>query len=332
MTIAERLRSFAYLNAWFWLSTTMVMYNKYVFSNLNFPFPITLVLAHMVFSCTLAFVAVRVLGASERKSISLQDFARRVLPIGVFFAFSLYCYQSAYVYLSVSFCQMLKTALPGVTFFTSVAFGVLGWDLKLFGSIVLICGGVIACTNNEMQFHLLGLIFQVLGLIVESIRLVLSEKLLKGVGLSFNPLQMLYYVAPLSAICLLPPFLFLELPALRVALGEGKSDITAAHLVGNCSVAFGLNLAAFLLIGHTSALTMNVAGVLKDCLMIWLSHQFFGSAVTAAQIVGFAVSVTGVKLYNQRRGELSAAAPASPPPSRGSDQSSPLQRIPQGAE
>ncbi len=37
-----------------------------------------------------------------------------------------------------------------------------------------------------------------------------------------------------------------------------------------------LNLAVFLLIGRSSALTMNVAGVLKDWLLILLSVIMFG--------------------------------------------------------
>lgn len=38
----------------------------------------------------------------------------------------------------------------------------------------------------------------------------------------------------------------------------------------------GLNLSVFLLIGKTSALTMNVAGVVKDWLLIALSVAIYG--------------------------------------------------------
>ena len=37
-----------------------------------------------------------------------------------------------------------------------------------------------------------------------------------------------------------------------------------------------MNMAVFLLIGRSSALTMNVAGVLKDWLLIMLSVVMFG--------------------------------------------------------
>ena len=50
-------------------------------------------------------------------------------------------------------------------------------------------------------------------------------------------------------------------------------------LLSNGTIAFGLNLSVFLLIGKTSALTMNVAGVIKDWLLIGLSALIFQAQV-----------------------------------------------------
>ena len=53
-----------------------------------------------------------------------------------------------------------------------------------------------------------------------------------------------------------------------------------AHIfVSNAAAAFGLNMAVFLLIGKTSALTMNIAGVIKDWLLIALSVLIFKAQV-----------------------------------------------------
>ena len=46
------------------------------------------------------------------------------------------------------------------------------------------------------------------------------------------------------------------------------------------AAAFGLNMSVFLLIGKTSALTMNVAGVIKDWMLIALSVLLFHAEVT----------------------------------------------------
>lgn len=57
-----------------------------------------------------------------------------------------------------------------------------------------------------------------------------------------------------------------------------------------CTVFFlppaGLNMAVFLLIGKTSALTMNIAGVVKDWMLIGLSVWMFNSAVSGLNLLG----------------------------------------------
>lgn len=47
-------------------------------------------------------------------------------------------------------------------------------------------------------------------------------------------------------------------------------------LLCSAAAAFGLNIAVFMLIGKTSALTMNVAGVVKDVLLVYLSVAVYG--------------------------------------------------------
>ncbi len=49
-----------------------------------------------------------------------------------------------------------------------------------------------------------------------------------------------------------------------------------------------------MLIGKTSALTMNIAGVIKDWLLIFLSYYVFGAPVTALNLAGYAFCCSGV--------------------------------------
>jgi hypothetical protein len=61
----------------------------------------------------------------------------------------------------------------------------------------------------------------------------------------------------------------------------------AAVLLSNAVAAFALNLAVFLLIGKTSALTMNIAGVIKDWALIFFSWALFHAPVTTLNLVGY---------------------------------------------
>ena len=88
-------------------------------------------------------------------------------------------------------------------------------------------------------------------------------------------------------------------------------------LVINACVAFALNLAVFLLIGRSSALTMNVAGVVKDWILIGTSPVLFGSPVTAINTVGYALALAGVGLYQKGKLDALVAGGANPTTSSG---------------
>lgn len=45
--------------------------------------------------------------------------------------------------------------------------------------------------------------------------------------------------------------------------------------------------AVFLLIGKTSALTMNIAGVIKDWMLIFFSYYIFKAPVTTLNLAGY---------------------------------------------
>ena len=74
--------------------------------------------------------------------------------------------------------------------------------------------------------------------------------------------------------------------AVECGLGDSSDSDAALQsssavpiLLTNGLLAFGLNLSVFLLIGKTSALSMNVAGVVKDWGLIGLSVFVFGAQV-----------------------------------------------------
>lgn len=67
----------------------------------------------------------------------------------------------------------------------------------------------------------------------------------------------------------------------------------------NALSAFALNISIFLVIGRTGAVTIRVAGVLKDWILIALSTIIFPeSTITSLNIIGYAVALSGVVMYN----------------------------------
>jgi len=70
-----------------------------------------------------------------------------------------------------------------------------------------------------------------------------------------------------------------------------------AVLLCNAATAFALNLSIFWLIGRTSALSMNVAGGLKDLLLIGISVVWLGAKTTIISMAGYGVAMAGAVVY-----------------------------------
>ena len=59
-------------------------------------------------------------------------------------------------------------------------------------------------------------------------------------------------------------------------------------------------MAVFLLIGKTSALTMNIAGVVKDWMLIGLSVLLYASPVTPLNLGGYFLAFLAGESYSRR--------------------------------
>lgn len=90
-------------------------------------------------------------------------------------------------------------------------------------------------------------------------------------------------MAPCCLVFLFVPWVFVEFPVLK----ETSSFHLDFLVFGTNSLcAFALNLAVFLLVGKTSALTMNVAGVVKDWLLIAFSVVSLSQLIEAVSSFG----------------------------------------------
>ena len=87
-----------------------ILYNKFILTTLDFPFPMTLVLLHMSFVTACAHVWKR-MGWAKVPSISWRDIRMRFGPVALVFGGSLAFSNLAYVYLSVAFIQIMKASM-----------------------------------------------------------------------------------------------------------------------------------------------------------------------------------------------------------------------------
>ncbi|KAJ6810157.1 putative sugar phosphate/phosphate translocator [Iris pallida] len=298
MTINRQLLlTYLYLLIYICLSSGVILYNKWVLSPkyFKFPFPITLTMIHMGFSGVVAFFLVRVLKVVTPVKMTFQIYATCVIPISAFFASSLWFGNTAYLHISVAFIQMLKALMPVATFIMAVICGTDKLRCDVFLNMVLVSVGVVVSSYGEIHFNVIGTLYQVTGIFAEALRLVLTQVLLQKKGLTLNPITSLYYIAPCSFLFLFVPWYLLEKPGMEVSQIQFNFWI----FFSNAICALALNFSIFLVIGRTGAVTMRVAGVLKDWILIALSTILFPeSVITGLNVIGYGIALLGVVMYN----------------------------------
>lgn len=309
LTLADALsaaHSYALVVFWIGSSALVILFNKYVLSNYGFPFPIALTMCHMTFCSIAAMLMIHVFKlTSPMPSMTPSMYAKTILPIGALYSIVLWLGNTAYLYLSVSFLQMVKAFMPVLVFIVGVAVGNETVTASNALILLLVTVGIVTASVHEVEFHTFGFLMQAGSMVCEAVRLQLIQVLLQGKKL--NPIQSLFYISPACLLFLLIPFGFVE----AVPLLQGTEWRMEPHILGlNCAAALMLNVSVFLLIGKTSALTMNIAGVVKDWTLICASFKLFGSPIVARQIEGYFIAFSGVMGYNYMKIKQRAATAA----------------------
>lgn len=275
--------------------------------------------------------------------------------MGALFAGTLWLGNAAYLHLSVSFVQMLKALMPAAVYGVGCLLGTESFARSRAVNMLVVTVGVAAASAGEVSLSLLGVALQLGSVATESTRLALVQILLQQkptrrcrsgnrssssppeAKIALNPVTTMYYLAPVSLLCLSLPWLAFEHSRLLAAWGAGLGErdsvstspyalLDSSHalysswwrlgvspltLIANASLAFALNLSVFLLIGRTSALAMNIAGVVKDWMLIGLSALLFHAPVTPLNLLGYSVAFSGVCWYNKAKfDEMKASAAA----------------------
>jgi hypothetical protein len=199
---------------WIFLSGSVIIFNKWVLDTLGFRmspisfvlitgFPIILTTWHLIFAtvCT-QILARKTTLIDGRKTVKMdaKTYIRSIVPVGAFFSLSLIFCNQAYLYLSVAFIQMLKATTPVAVLLTMWGMQVDRPSFEVLVKVTVIVVGVIIASYGEFAFVFAGFFFQACGILAESLRLVLVQKLLSSPEHKMDPLVSLYYFAPVNTV------------------------------------------------------------------------------------------------------------------------------------
>jgi len=289
--------AFVYVVAWISFSGAVILFNKYLLDTMKFSFPILLTSWHLTFGTIMTQILARtttLLDGRKKIKMTPKIYIRAIVPIGFFFSLSLICGNVTYLYLSVSFIQMLKATMPVATLFAMWSLGLAPPDLKVLANVSAIVIGVVIATFGELEFVLNGFLIQMAGIAFEATRLAMVERLLSGAEFKMDPLVSFYYFAPICAAMNGVIGLIVEGPGFTM---DHLYRIGPMILLLNALIAFCLNVALVTLIGKTSSLVLTLCGVLKDILLVMASMAIWGKPVSGTQWFGYCIALGGLVYY-----------------------------------
>lgn len=287
-----------YILNWIVFSNLTILFNKWLIDTAGFRYPIILTTWHLLFATVATQILARTTSLLDsRRTLPMTGrmYLRTVLPIGFCYSGSLVCSNVVYLYLSVAFIQMLKAASPVFVLIFSWIWRVADPSLSKFLTILVIVFGVGLSSVGEIDFSVIGFLYQLGGTVFEAIRLVMIQVMLNGEGLKMDPLVGLYYYAPVCTVMNIIVALFTEVPKFKF---EDLAQAGYGMLLLNAMVAFGLNIASVFLIGKTSGLVMTLTGILKNILLVVISVMIWNTHISWLQTLGYAVALGGLVYYS----------------------------------
>jgi hypothetical protein len=319
---------------WAGLGMLIICFNKYIYlppdkNGFGFPCPLTLTCLQMTIGVVMTnlvkFFRPDLMPAVAAGDITLRQFFTAILPIGVVFASYLSIGNSAYLYLSVAFVQMLKSAGPiAVHLIASIA-GLERITVSSISAVCIIAMGVLGASVGELSFSWFGFALQFTAFLLDGCRLVMMKNLLTT-GRRMDPLSGLYYYSPVCVLALLGPVAYFEAPKLGPLIANAHPSLYGVLLLNGLN-AFALNCSMMMLFSRASATTVSVASVVRDIVLTFGSATLFHTEISTVQVLGYLSACIGVKLWDELKARPTAFETAVVEPLRSIFSSRPVKAI-----
>ncbi|KAL6553782.1 hypothetical protein OROMI_019455 [Orobanche minor] len=313
ISVADVLKTLFFILVWYTFSTFLTLYNKSLLGDDmgKFPAPLLMNTVHFTMQALLSKGITWFWSDRFHPSVmSWKDYFVRewplpftVVPTALSTAMDVNLSNASLVFISVTFATMCKSASPIFLLLFAFAFRLESPSVKLLGIILVISIGILLTVVKETEFEFWGFIFVTLAAVMSGFRWTMTQILLQkeAYGLK-NPLTLMSYVTPVMAIATALLSLMLD-PWHEFR----RSDYfnSSWHIMRSSllmlfggTLAFFMVLTEYILVSVTSAVTVTIAGVVKEAVTILVAVLYFHDEFTWLKGVGLLTIMVGVSLFN----------------------------------
>ncbi|KAF9584380.1 Triose-phosphate Transporter [Lunasporangiospora selenospora] len=302
-----------YIATWYFFSTALSIYNKTLMGkdnwNFNMPLFVSSIHAglHYVITACLMHFFPHIFDATRSGKggrLTIHSYVTQVVPCAVAAALEICMANASLMYITLSFYTMIKSSTPIWVLVFAFFFRLEKPKMSLILIIAVIVFGVFLTVEGEAQFDMTGFVLVLCASIMSGLRWSLTQVLLQKDQLGMdNPVATLYYISPIMfalmsilSLAIEDPFVQFTSSEFFVDFGAGMATLMMA--AGGGLLAFAMTVAEFKLIKSTGTVTLSVAGISKEIVIISLSCVIFGDRLTFTNFMGLLVSISGIMAYN----------------------------------
>ncbi|XBH97362.1 hypothetical protein VPH35_127038 [Triticum aestivum] len=298
------LKTGFYILVWYTFSTCLTLYNKTLLGDKlgKFPAPLLMNTVHFALQAALSKIILlfQAKGIDTAVEMSWKDYFMRVVPTALGTALDINLSNASLVFITVTFATMCKSASPIFLLLFAFAFRLESPSIKLLGIIVVISIGVLLTVARETAFDFWGFIFVTLAAVMSGFRWSMTQILLQ-VRLK-DPITLMSHVTPVMAIATMVLSLLLDpwSDFRKNTYFDNPWHVMRSFLlmlIGG-SLAFFMVLTEYILVSATSAITVTIAGVVKEAVTILVAVFYFHDEFTWLKGVGLTTTMVGVSLFN----------------------------------
>lgn len=187
------------------------------------------------------------------------------------------------------------------------------YSLRLVSVIGLISGGVFLMVFNITAVSIPGIIMVFSASAIGGLRWALTELIMhkRSMGLS-NPFATIFWLAPLMGVLLL----------IISAIAESWIDIFTSEFFSTPllalrsiaiiafpgALAFAMVSSEYFVIQRAGVVPLSIAGIFKEVSTLAFSALVFGDKLTTLNIIGCAITISGIALYSLHKYQKSMKA------------------------
>ncbi|CEG71919.1 Putative Ribonuclease III [Rhizopus microsporus] len=284
---------YIWLGLYFLFNLSLTLYNKLLL--INFRYPWTLTAIHTLcgtIGCYIlySFNIFTPAKLGDRENIVMILFS-------VLYTINIAISNVSLNLVSVPFHQVVRAMTPVFTILLSILFLQKSYPKMIYLSLLPVVCGVGFATFAEYDYSFIGFVLTVLGTILASVKTIVTNRVQVG-RLKLNPLDLLFRMSPLAFVqCIMYAYVTGELDQVKQFSETSMTWSLALALLFNGVIAFGLNVVSFTANKKTSALTMTVAGNVKQVLSIILAVVIFDYVINAINAFGIILTLLGGAWY-----------------------------------